>query len=77
MRAHSPWPLMALLLILASCKGEPDFDERYARQAEDLEATARNMQQELENRIAASDLIHNAAPENARNAAEDHDGGPG
>lgn len=47
-------------LLLASCKGEADFDERYQRKAEDLEAAANSMQQELENRMAARNRIEAA-----------------
>lgn len=62
MRArHGLWPLLPLLL-LASCKGEPDFDERYDQQAENLEAAAQNMQQDLENRMAVGNLLQPAPP---------------
>ncbi|MGE4432313.1 MAG: hypothetical protein AB7E05_16400 [Sphingobium sp.] len=63
------WPVAAFVLLLASCKGEPDFDERYRQQSADIEAAANNMQQDLENRMAASNLIQTAPPANDQTGA--------
>ena len=53
--------LLLSTLVLASCKGEADFDERYQRKANDLEAAANSMQQELESRMAARNRIEGGA----------------
>lgn len=54
--------LLVLLagLVLASCKGEADFDQRYQQSSANLEAAASTMQQELQNRMAASNRIEGA-----------------
>jgi len=65
-----PFALPALLL--ASCKGEADFDQRYQGKADDLEAAANAMQQELENRMAARNRIEaaTARPPSADNGMQ-------
>lgn len=35
--------LVTVLLLLAACKGEPDFDARYDKAAQEIEARARAM----------------------------------
>jgi len=38
-------------MLLAACGGEPDFDERFARQQEELERDAQAIDQEIEQRM--------------------------
>ncbi len=52
--------LFALPLLLSGCGGEPDFDERYRRKAGEMENAATVMQQELANRMAASNIVEAA-----------------
>jgi outer membrane murein-binding lipoprotein Lpp len=47
-------PLAALALALAGCSKEDDFDQRFDRQADKLEAAASNIQADIENQIEAS-----------------------
>ena len=45
------------LLLLSACGSEPDFDERYRRKAGEMENAATAMQQELANRMTASNIV--------------------
>jgi PBP1b-binding outer membrane lipoprotein LpoB len=49
-------PALILLIALgvAGCSKEPDFDQRYEQHAAQLEATASNMQADVDRQIAAS-----------------------
>ncbi len=53
MRAHRACCALLLLSWLAACGSEPTFDERYARQQQQLESEARAMEAELERRMTA------------------------
>jgi outer membrane murein-binding lipoprotein Lpp len=46
--------MMLATLGVAGCSKEPDFDQRYAQHAAQLEATASNMQADVDRQIAAS-----------------------
>jgi outer membrane murein-binding lipoprotein Lpp len=43
------------VLALAGCSKEDDFDQRFDRQADKLEAAASNIQADIENQIQASE----------------------
>lgn len=47
----------AVLLVPASCGQEPGFDERYQQHSSDIEAAARNMQWEMDNRMEAGNRV--------------------
>lgn len=50
MRAALP-ALAGLALALSACSAEPDFDERYAQQQQELEREARKIDRELDRRM--------------------------
>ncbi|OJY68595.1 MAG: hypothetical protein BGP16_04935 [Sphingobium sp. 66-54] len=54
MRALLP---LACLALLAGCKGEPSFDDRYNAQSDLLEGQAVNIENELRNRMAVSNAV--------------------
>mgnify|MGYP001107714887 CR=1 FL=1 len=54
MRAGLPvlaCPMAGLVLALSACSAEPDFDQRYAQQQQELERTAKAIDQELDQRM--------------------------
>ncbi|MBO9696384.1 MAG: hypothetical protein J7499_09305 [Sphingopyxis sp.] len=60
--------LLVLLLLLAACKDEPDFDTRYDKAAKEIEARARAMDADIagsEKAAAALDLPAPPKPANA------------
>jgi hypothetical protein len=59
--------LLALPLLVAACKDEPDFDARYDKAAKEIEARAKAMDADIaesEKAAAASDLPAPAKPAN-------------
>jgi hypothetical protein len=60
--------LLVPLLVLAACKDEPRFEERYDKAAKEIEARARAMDADIaesEKAAAASGLSEPADPSNA------------
>ncbi|HWJ68485.1 MAG TPA: hypothetical protein VNS79_00310 [Sphingobium sp.] len=49
-------PVLACLMLVSACGGEPDFDTRYDEQANRIDAMARNMQEELAGQLNAAGL---------------------
>jgi len=60
MRALLP---LACLALLAACKGEPSFDDRYDAQSDTLEGQATDIENEMRNRMVVSNQIDEAPHE--------------
>lgn len=62
-------PLIVSVLLLAACKEEPRFEDRYDKAAKEIEARAKAMDADIaksdEAAAAASDLPEPAKPSNA------------
>ncbi|NVD44550.1 hypothetical protein [Qipengyuania atrilutea] len=64
--------MLTLLLALAGCKSEPDFDERYEKAQKEIEQTAREIERDLEKaRKDAAKASPSATPEAEEGSAAD------
>ena len=62
--------LFPFLLMLAGCGNQPDFDERFRQQSDNLAAEANAIEAELGNQLAGANEAERAAGEGAVASAD-------